>query len=134
MPAVAAIPVRCLSHGAILPCSRWTRYSLGSPLSLHTSARPALARDRRATSESDLGSVNGASEYSPHGHCVLGFSCAGATPTASPFANCSEQRSSVGGCKLYAVCTYDQTLLEGRYRGASLQRQHVPPSHLPRDP
>ena len=29
---------------------------------------------------------------------------------------------------LDAGCTYDQSLLEGRDRGASLQRQHVPPS------
>jgi hypothetical protein len=50
------------------------------------------------------------------------------------FANRSGQRRAVGGCELYAVCTYDQTLLEGRVRSASLQRQHVPSSHLPHDP
>ena len=44
------------------------------------------------------------------------------------------QRRTVGGCDLYAVCTYDQTLLEGRDRGACLQRQHVPPSYLPHYP
>src|SRR5918995_3843459 len=40
----------------------------------------------------------------------------------------------LGGCKLYAVCTYDQTLLEGGVRGACLQRHHVPPPYLPHNP
>jgi hypothetical protein len=38
------------------------------------------------------------------------------------------------GCELYAVCTYDQTLLEGGVRCARLQRNHVPSSHLAHDP
>ena len=35
---------------------------------------------------------------------------------------------------LYAVGTYDQSLLEGGIRGACLQRYHVPPSYLPHHP
>src|SRR5215204_546492 len=35
---------------------------------------------------------------------------------------------------LDSVCTYDQTLLEGGVRGACLQRNHVPPPHLPNNP
>jgi hypothetical protein len=35
---------------------------------------------------------------------------------------------------LYAVGTYDQSLLEGRDGGACLQRYHIPPSYLPHNP
>ena len=35
---------------------------------------------------------------------------------------------------LYAVGTYDQSLLEGGIRGACLQRYHVPTPHLPHNP
>ena len=38
------------------------------------------------------------------------------------------------GCELYAVCTYDQTLLEGGVGSARLQRNHIPSSHLAHDP
>src|SRR5215213_889725 len=41
---------------------------------------------------------------------------------------------SVGGCELYAVGTHYQTLLEGRDRGACLQRNHVPSPNLPHHP
>jgi Transposase domain (DUF772) len=51
-----------------------------------------------------------------------------------PFANHLGQRRTGGGCDLNAVCTYDQALLEGRDRGACLQRHHVPPSYLPHHP
>jgi hypothetical protein len=36
--------------------------------------------------------------------------------------------------RLDPVGAHDQTLLEGGVRGASLQRQHVPPPHLPHNP
>ena len=36
--------------------------------------------------------------------------------------------------RLDPVGAHDQPLLEGGYRGARLQRQHVPPPHLPHDP
>jgi hypothetical protein len=56
-------------------------------------------------------------------------------PTPTPrFANRSAQRRTVGGCDLYAVCTYYQALLERRNRRACLQRHHVPPPHLPHHP
>src|SRR5215218_11463604 len=43
-------------------------------------------------------------------------------------------REEMNCCELYAVCTYDQTLLEGGVGGARLQRHHVPPPHLPHHP
>ena len=36
--------------------------------------------------------------------------------------------------RLDPVGAHDQTLLEGGVRGASLQRNHVPPPHLPHHP
>src|SRR5215212_3060849 len=35
---------------------------------------------------------------------------------------------------LDSLCTYDQALLEGGVGGACLQRNHVPPPHLPHHP
>src|ERR687889_718362 len=52
----------------------------------------------------------------------------------SPFTGHSEQHLTVGGCELYAVGTHYQTLLKRRDRGARLQRNHVPPPHLPHHP
>src|SRR5215218_10686873 len=53
----------------------------------------------------------------------------------APFSQFGEyQCGERVGCELYAVCTYDQTLLEGGVRGACLQRNHVPPPHLPHHP
>src|SRR5215211_866756 len=37
-------------------------------------------------------------------------------------------------CKLYAVGTHYQALLEGGVGGACLQRHHVPPPNLPHHP
>ena len=59
---------------------------------------------------------------------------AGSAPALTESLTRAARRVACRRTLLEPFCTYDQTLLEGGDRGASLQRQHIPPSHLPRNP
>jgi hypothetical protein len=71
-------------------------------------------------------------------HALNDHACISSDPPPSPLAirvllgrapPCCQRR-----CELYAVGTHYQALLEGGVGGACLQRNHVPPPHLPHNP